>query len=488
MDSDKLTFDLITNAFKNERDTGLLFLEYQMYYRDNAPPVCKYLITKGYFFEYNPFTALWCEINSTKLNNRISNWLSSNATIIIRELAENPNNLEKIQSLSKQVNQITRFKNLEGVVKSIMTELEDDSIFDKLDKVLPDFLPIKDQHVINLKTGAVRHRVISDYFTWECPVKPVKKFSEFFLKTIHSIMCNNPERISYLKKIMGYSLTGSVEGQSYFIWHGKGSNGKSLILNMLQAVLGKACSPVSKGVLVDCGKKSGNGSEIITLKDLRLGTFSETNKAESLNEGMLKAISGGDTFRARALYKEEISFKVFMKLIVTTNHKPEFDGSDQGTTRRIKLLPFEAKFVSKNPNPEKNEFIIIEDLEKTLIEKYLDEFFTFCLEGAIEWYNDKKFNIIPDDVRKQQEKYIKEQNSFDSWVTEKIVEEKGFKITRSEAYKDYEGFCDEMGVKPQRKKDFFDKMADHVGPAVKIHGIMAYNNYKLKTEDDNNFI
>lgn len=473
--NDKLTMVELLTALEFETSIGQLFLEHNYIRVDIKTRICKYLLSGGYYFEYDSDKALWTEISVQELNNQIDRWLRSQYEIIKRDESD----FEKVLLLTKELKRVCKFKFIENIIQSIKKDLLDNTIFDKLDKIRPEWLPIKGNQVINLYTEEVRPRRITDYFTWECPVKPVEEYSKFFLDCMNSIMCNDEARIEYFKKIMGYCLTGSKEAQSYFIWHGKGSNGKSLVLNLLGAVLGKACSPISKGVLVDCGKKGSNGSEMITLKDLRLGTFSETNSNESLNEGTLKSISGGDKIRARALYKEEISFEVFMKLIVCTNNKPEFDGSDRGTARRIKLLPFDARFVSKDPRVEKNEFLIIEDLEKILIEKHLDEFFTFCLEGSVAWSKDKKFDIVPDEVRKQQNRYIQEQNSFGSWHEDCIVENATFKVVRSEAYKSYEGYCDSRGLKPLRKKDFLSKLSEELGNAVKKSGIFCFPGFKL---------
>ena len=475
---EKLTYETLLTALEFEHSFGTLFLDYHTVVVEGKS-ISNFVLSKGYYYEYDCFKTLWVEISKTQLNNRMVQWLHSQWIILNREMTDTT----KALILTKAVTKCCKYKYIENVVMGITSDILDDSIFDKLDKVKPELLPIKDNRVINLFTKEVRPRVISDYFTFECPVEPVDEYSDFFTSMIESIMCGNTENLDYFQRIMGYCLTGSKEAQSYFIWYGKGSNGKSLILNLLQAVLGKAASPISKSVMVDMGKKGSNGCEMITLKDLRLGTFSETNSNDALNEGILKTISGGDRIRARALYKEEISFELFVKLIVCTNHKPEFNGADHGTTRRIKLLPFDAKFVSKDPNPAKKEYQIIEDLENTLIKNHLDEFFTFCLEGAVKWCNDKKFDNVPKVVREQQDEYIREQNSFGCWFKEYIRPNDGYRLNRPEAYKSYACICDERGLKPLSKKDFFNKLGEECGKAYKYQGNFVYMGFTLLEDD-----
>jgi P4 family phage/plasmid primase-like protien len=478
---DKLTYAAFMQALEFQATIGQLFLEYNNVSIEGKPSVAKYVHSKKYYFAYGE-NCLWEEIPSQNMVSTIDNWIRCQARIIIQDLGSSKTEQDQALELFKTIKSVCRRAYLKDVVELITPMMTDDKIFDKLDKSQPLLLPIKDCQVIDLTTGKTRPRSITDYFTWECEVKPVKKYSEFFLNTISSIMCNDTARIDYLKKVLGYCLTGSIEAQSYFIWYGRGSNGKSLILNLLSAVLGKACKPISKGVVVNCGRKGEAGTEILALKDLRVGTFSETCKMEALNEGTLKTLSGGDKLTARGLYRDPVEFKVFLKLIICTNHKPEFDGSDQGTVRRIKLLPFQAKFTRDTPNPAKNEYPIIENLENILIEKHLDEFFSWCLEGCALWYQDKGFKVIPDEIQLHQTNYIREQNSFVTWFNENVIKDDTMNLERSFACKHYDAYCTDQGVKPQTKKDFIEKLNEELGTAKKSHGCFVYKGYKIKIE------
>ena len=66
-----------------------------------------------------------------------------------------------------------------------------------------------------------------------------------------------------------------------------------------------------------------------------------------------------------------------------TNNKPIFD-TQKANTDRIKLLPFLAEFEN---SPENQEYI------NELITNHLDDFFSWFVDGAFEWYNGKK--LVP---------------------------------------------------------------------------------------------
>jgi len=480
IEDNEITIKSLTAACKSEAGLGDLFISYNtvaISTETGVELIPTYVYCNKYYYYYDENKGIWKDIESDFMISIIEKWTRQQYVKLARTTKEK--DVEKIAKLSKSIEKVLKFKYLENVLKMLKVNIHDDTFFDKLDRVRPDYLPIKDNRVINLQTGKIRTRQINDYFSFECPVEPVKKLSKFFMDTIGSIMCGNEDNIKYFQKMMGYCLTGSKEAQSYFIWYGKGSNGKSLILNLLKAVLGKACDPVAKSVLMDVGRKGNNGPEVVSLKDLRLGTFSETNAQEALNESMLKMVSGADKIKARGLYKDEISFELFLKLIICTNHKPEFNGGDFGTVRRIKFLPFDAKF-TKTPKKEK-EYPIIENLEEKLIKEYLNEFFTFCLFGAQDWYTDKTFQIIPKDVKAQQDAYVKEQNTFGGWFEDRIV--KGTRLYRSSAYKDYVTYCDNIGTKPLSKKEIFQKLNEECGKETKYCGDMVYNGFEFKKDE-----
>ena len=61
-------------------------------------------------------------------------------------------------------------------------------------------------------------------------------------------MLENIENIEYLQKILGYCLSGSLTSRCFFIMHGHGKNGKSILLLLMKAVLNSSYKQVIKQV------------------------------------------------------------------------------------------------------------------------------------------------------------------------------------------------------------------------------------------------
>jgi phage/plasmid-associated DNA primase len=72
----------------------------------------------------------------------------------------------------------------------------------------------------------ITDRTYHDYFTYYSPVDYITDklpHAEKIFKQIQPAKANR----EYLKKVLGYSITGRTEARNFFIWYGFGRNGKS---------------------------------------------------------------------------------------------------------------------------------------------------------------------------------------------------------------------------------------------------------------------
>jgi P4 family phage/plasmid primase-like protien len=163
-------------------------------------------------------------------------------------------------------------------------------------------------------------------------------------------------------------LTGNNLNQTFNIYTGGGSNGKSMFVKLMEKALGSLKGTVPISLITKKRQDIGSSSsEVASLKGLRYACMNEPSKGDKINEGILKEITGGDPIQARQLYSESITFTPQFKLVCCTNHLFEIKAQDDGTWRRIRQVPFESKFVN-NPsnNPEDKEFKKDKSLEKKL--------------------------------------------------------------------------------------------------------------------------
>ena len=82
---------------------------------------------------------------------------------------------------------------------------------------------------------------------------------------------------------------------------------------------------------------------------MRWCVLQEPDKRDTLNIGILKELSGNDTFFARGLYKEGKEITPMFKLAMICNKPPKVPHDDKATWNRIRVIPFEATFSHDAP-------------------------------------------------------------------------------------------------------------------------------------------
>ena len=193
----------------------------------------------------------------------------------------------------------------------------------------------------------------------------------------------DPKLRDYMWEHAASCLTGNNLNQTFNIYTGVGSNGKSMFVKLMEKAMGDLKGTVPISLITQ--KRQGIGassSEVACLKGLRYACMNEPSKGDKINEGILKEITGGDPIQARQLYSESIIFTPQFKLVCCTNHLFEIKAQDDGTWRRIRQVPFESKFVN-NPsnNPDEKQFKKDKTLEGKL-SKWAPVFMGMLVEMA----------------------------------------------------------------------------------------------------------
>ena len=205
---------------------------------------------------------------------------------------------------------------------------------------------------LDLRTGTLLPHQREDLFTKIIPVPfDSNATCPTWDRFLDEITARDPDLIRFLQKAIGYSLTGSVTEQVFFILYGTGANGKSTFINTILHLLGDyGLQTPTETLLV---KKHGNGipNDVARLKGARFVAAVEAEQGRHLAEALVKQLTGGDKITARYLYGEFFQFDPTFKLFLSVNHKPAIKGTDHGIWRRIRLIPFNVTFTADKIDP-----------------------------------------------------------------------------------------------------------------------------------------
>ena len=243
--------------------------------------------------------------------------------------------------------------------KNIMTEAKelfyDESFLEKLD-TNPYLLCFKNG-VIDFKEKIFRKGQPEDNISLSTgidyikidPVKDKKIIDE--INEFMNQLFPEKELCRYMWEHLASALCGTSANQTFNMYIGIGSNGKSVLVELMSRVLGNYIGDVPPTLITDNrGKIGGLAPEIVQLKGKRYAVMQESRKTDVINEGMMKQLtSGKDPIQARAPYMPQtISFIPQFKLVLACNSLMGVKANDHGTWRRIRAVPFKA-FFTENP-------------------------------------------------------------------------------------------------------------------------------------------
>ena len=170
-------------------------------------------------------------------------------------------------------------------------------------------------------------------------------------KFIHDVLPDRDIR-GYFLAYLSTSLSGCNEAQKFHILTGTGSNGKSMLMNLMTQAMGDYAVKAPITMLTQGRGKSGAANpEFVRLKGRRFATMSEPDEGAPINTGLMKELASSEKIVCRDLFagsKQMVEFDVQCRFNLACNEKPVINTQDGGTWRRLVVVDYPTKFVA-NP-------------------------------------------------------------------------------------------------------------------------------------------
>lgn len=284
-----------------------------------------------------------------------------------------------------------------------------------------------------------------DYITKVTAVAPSDEGTELWQDALNTIFCKNPELIDYVQLIAGMSLVGKVFSETLIIAYGDGRNGKSTFWNVLARVLGSYSGKISADALT-VGCKRNVKPEMAEAKGKRLLIASELEEGMRLNTSIVKQLCSTDPIEAEKKYKDPFHFEPSHTLILYTNHLPRVGAIDDGTWRRLVVIPFHAKIEGKSDIKNYTDYLFVNAGGAIL---------KWMIEGAVRVI-DAEFRVdLPACVQEAINEYRGENDWLSHFLTDKC--EIGGQLTQAsgELYSAYRQYCVETGEYVRSTADFY---------------------------------
>lgn len=172
-----------------------------------------------------------------------------------------------------------------------------------------------------------------------------------WLAFLATILPDEAER-SYLQRVFGQAVYGSVREHLFPVLIGTGANGKGTTYGAVCYAMGDYAQVIDPSLLMVKDRGGVGGPELMTLLGARLVIGSETEEGRKLDEALMKRLTGGDELTARRLYREPVSWQPSHQLLYVTNALPTVKGNDPAVWRRLRVVPFEVVVPASERDPE----------------------------------------------------------------------------------------------------------------------------------------
>ncbi|MEX2149077.1 MAG: phage/plasmid primase, P4 family [Steroidobacteraceae bacterium] len=240
------------------------------------------------------------------------------------------------------------------------------------------------------------------------------------------------ELYGYLRRFIGYSLTGLTSEQALHFLYGLGANGKTVLCEIVIELLGDYAITASPD-LVMARRYTGIPNDVARLRGVRVAMMNETSQGGRFDEAKLKDLTGGDRLSGRFLREEFFDFRPTHKLVIRGNHKPAICGTDEGIWRRLRLVPFAVQIPS-----EQQDAGLIEKLRAEL-----PGILRWAVAGCLEWQQTglNPPAVVMEAVRK----YREESDVLGRFIAECCNERKLGQVKSSAFFTRYQAFCEQAG-------------------------------------------
>mgnify|MGYP000644842575 FL=1 len=305
----------------------------------------------------------------------------------------------------------------------------------------------------------------ADLLTKVTAVVPSDAGKDLWEDALQLFFCGDQSLIDYVQMICGLCIVGKVYLEAMIIAYGDGRNGKSTFWNVIYKVLGSYSGNISADALtVNC--KRNVKPEMAELKGKRMIIAAELQEGMRLNTSVVKQLCSTDPIFAEKKFKAPFHFEPSHTLVLYTNHLPKVGASDDGTWRRLIVIPFHAKIQGSKD---------IKNYTQYLVDNAGGAVLSWLIEGARKVIAANYQITRPQCVLDAIGSYREGNDWLGNFINECCEVDKSYQEKSGELYKHYREYCLENGEYIRSTSDFYSALEQAGYKRKKTkNGVMIY--------------
>lgn len=302
---------------------------------------------------------------------------------------------------------------------------------------------------------------------------------EGFIRDICKDADGNPDpgMEHYLKVALGYCLFGDNREALLFIFTGdernakrNGRNGKSLLLQIIQHVLGDDyCFPFECQMLARVNGKDPESKWAHRLLGRRIAYSAEYKATDVICTATLKRFVGEDRFDGRYLNNDSFVANMTATLILLSNEIPQMSSNEKAAVwDKIRRIRFRNYFWNGQGEEPEGHYQRVDHGLKDRLKAERNGILNWLIEGAVE-YAEKGLPDYADAIASLDE--IKaDADPVEEFLADCVVREEGARITAKDLYDAYVNHARSNGAEPLNTTAFGRLVNSKQLEAAKIGG------------------
>ena len=296
--------------------------------------------------------------------------------------------------------------------------------------------------VIDLRNGDLAAHEPSNRFSYCVPVNYDPGAWEGLY---HDLMLQwfggDPDRVAYVQRALGYSLTGEDREECMFYIQGPGRSGKGTAVNTPKEALGFPIAMGTEFALFTDRRNDPQNFRLAPLRNARFVIASESNKAQRLDAAIIKQLTGGgDGIQASFKHKTPFDFVPKFKIWLMSNYPPKGDTDDDAFWWRVRLIQFTKSYMD-NPDLSLKERLREQSEREALL--------SWLVMGAMKWYAHGLGR--PAWQQDAVQRARAELDPLQRFLDDATKREQGSHTDLADFYQAYCQFCSDEGIEPQPK-------------------------------------
>jgi len=293
---------------------------------------------------------------------------------------------------------------------------------------------------------------------------------------IERTTAGDPELAGYVQRAFGYAITGDPCEERLFFVHGPTASGKSTLLEALKSTLGEYASTADFSTFIKSRRDSTIRNDIARLAGVRLVLSIEVDEGKALAEGVVKAVTGGDTVTARFLYKEHFEFVPAFTLVLAANRRPRVSAADRAMWRRISVVPFTSTVPEAERDPAVKRTLKDDPEARSAILAWL-------VQGCLNWQRNGLQE--PEIVRAYTAEYRAENDLLREWIEDCARLDPAAVTLSSRLLISYARWAEENGREPLTANQLAATLLEHGFEPSRVHGgRRGWRGLRLTTDGD----